>query len=198
MKISLRQARRVEREIGTELDINHSRGHGTVAVSIYEDLHEKVNAANADTVKVLSREKSLLRIRFAIRKSIETENEVSGINALMNKEAELKATSKLLTALMTTELPASEYQLATSRFDALKAQHAAGNPPASRYGEPTDSITLTSVLRTETLDQLKAEAKVVQRALLETVDQLSALNAGRQIEISDEDVKFLEAASIIV
>lgn len=201
MQISLRQARRVEREIGAQLEIDShgSRGLGSgITVTVYENLEYRLKAIQEDTIRGLAKATSLIEIRATIRKAIESANEISGINQLMNYEAQLKARQKLLTAAMTGELSAADREIAVARHAALKAAVAAGNTPQSRYGEATDGIALTAVLTSETMDALRENAKKIQRALLETVDKLSALNASSTITIADYDVKTLEEHSIIV
>lgn len=201
MQISLRQARRVEREIGAQLEIDShgSRGLGSgITVTVYENLEDRLKAIQEDTIRGLAKATSLIEIRATIRKAIESANETSGINQLMNYEAQLKARQKLLTAAMTGELSAADREIAVARHAALKAAVAAGNTPQSRYGEATDGIALTAVLTSETMDALRENAKKIQRALLETVDKLSALNASSTITIADYDIKTLEEHSIIV
>lgn len=201
MQISLRQARRVEREIGAQLEIDPrgSRGLGSgITVTVYENLEDRLKAIQEDTIRGLAKATSLIEIRATIRKAIESANETSGINQLMNYEAQLKARQKLLTAAMTGELSAADREIAVARHAALKAAVAAGNTPQSCYGDAIDGIALTAVLTSETMDALRENAKKIQRALLETVDKLSALNASSTITIADYDIKTLEEYSIIM
>ena len=122
MKVSMKQARRIEREIGAEIELNTQGQHGIgsqVSVSIYEDLSEKLSALQEETLQSVLKIQDLIRIRFAIRKAIETENEVSGLNALMNQEASLKALAKVLTNVMTGELTDAERNVAIQRHATL-------------------------------------------------------------------------------
>lgn len=199
MKLTLRQARRVEREIGTELDIDQTaHGRHGVAVSAYENLLDRLNEIQKDSFEVLAKHQNLLRIRYALRKAVETANEASGLNTLMNREAELKALSKLLTALMTPELTDANITVIAARHAALKASIDAGKAPENHYGQATDTITLNQVCKTETLAKLGEQAKIVQRELLKIVEKQSSLNNSFEVEISDEDVKILEMNNIIV
>jgi hypothetical protein len=199
MKLSLKQARRVEREIGAELEIDTVGGRRNQATfSIYESLRDKVAAIQKETVDGLLKVKELTRIRFAIRKAIETENEVSGLNALMNREAELKSLAKVLTSLMTVELTDEDLEIAVQRHAAAKAANEKGTVVQSRYGESTDELTLGTTLRTETLESLRVYAKQIQRELLTVVDQLAALNATRSISLGEIDAKALEDAGIVL
>jgi len=199
MKISLKQARRVEREIGGELELTVMSGHRNQAtISIYENIRDKVATIQTQTLDSLSKVKELTRIRFAIRKEIETQNETAGLNTLMNREAELKAMAKVLTSLMTVELTDEELEIAVQRHAAAKVANEKGTVVQSRYGEATDSLVLGTALRTDTLEALRVEAKSIHRELLSTVEKLAALNVGVQVVVPDADTKILEAAGIVV
>lgn len=199
MKISLKQARRVEREIGAELELSVLHGNRNQAsISIYEDIRAKVATIQTQTLESLNKVKELTRIRFAIRKEIETQNEVADLNILMNREAELKAMSKVLQAMMTVELSDEELEIAVQRHAAAKAANEKGTVVQSRYGEATDVLVLGTALRTDTLETMRVYAKSIQRELLTTVDKLAALNASVQVVLPDADAKFLETAGIVV
>lgn len=200
MKVSMKQARRIEREIGAQLEIDTHGRHslGQVTVSIYENFEDKVREAHNEVMENLARHTELTNIRFKIRKAIETTNEASGINRLMNQEAGLKALAKLLTGAMSGELSEADYKIAQQRHAALKSANEKGIVVQSRYGESTDSLVVGNIMFTDSLEKLRAQAKDIQRMTLNVVDELAALNANQSIEISDEDVKVLEAASIVV
>lgn len=201
MKVSMKQARRIEREIGAQLEIDsHGRDSygGAVSISIYENFESKMQAIQEQTLKGIQTASELIRIRFAIRKAIETTNEMSGINNLMNQEAGMRSLAKQLTAAMTGELTADEYNIAKSRHEALKQSNEKGTVVQSRYGAETDALTVAKVLNTTTLNELRDIAKGLQRDLLRVVEELSTLNANSKVEIADEDVMFLEASTILV
>lgn len=198
MQISLKQARRVEREIGAELDMNVQGNGRAQSISIYENLTDKVEAAQTDMFVELTKFKTLTKLRFALRKAIETENENGGLNTLMNREAELRSLAKVYTQLMGAELKDDDLSIIVQRHAALKIAAEKAPVAPSRYGEPGDAVTMTTMLRTSTLEALRADAKLIQRELLDVVDKLSGLNATRTVKMSDEDVKALEAAGIIV
>ena len=194
MQISLKQARRVEREIGAELDINVAHGlGGAAAISIHESFIDKLATIQKAALDGADKEEALLKIRFAIRKLIETENEVGGLNTLMNKEALLRSRAKALTARMTSELTQDEYKIAAARHAA--AVNSGG--VQSHYGL-TDTVRMDNTMFTSTLDVLREKSKTVQREMLNTVDKLTALNSSRMISLSDEDVVTLEKYNIIV
>lgn len=195
MKLSLKQARRVEREIGTELDINtqaESLG-GHLAISIHEDFVTKLQTIQEKALETARSSQEALRIRYNIRKQIETENEVSGINALMNREAFLRANAKVLTGLMSGELTNEEVKIASARHAA--AVQSGG--VQSHYGL-TDTVALHHTIFTSTMDQLRERAKEVQRELITVVEKLTAMNSTRTVVLEDKDVEHLEKMNIVV
>lgn len=197
MKLTLKQARRAEREIGTELGKLVVSRH-QVSVSIYEDVRSKVNEIQKQTLENLKKIQQLASIRFAIRKAIETENEVSGLNKLMNREAELKVLDAAIENISVIELTDDALEIAVQRHAATKASHEKGTVVQSRYGEATDEITIPATLRTQTLEDIRAAAKAIQRELRDVADQQAALNVGRTIELHDADAKTLEEAGIVL
>lgn len=202
MKVTLRQARRIEREIGAKIESLITRdihNHGGFSVTVYEDLRAKVQEVQKSTLEEAASILELTRIRFAIRKAIETSNETSGLNSLMNREASLKTVTKYLTAKMVGELSQQDLDIAVNRHAALKAQVEGGTAPQNRYsGETTDALTIAQTLTAETLDHLRAEAKNIQRELLAIVERQLAINATASFEVPDEDVKLLEKNDIVV
>lgn len=199
MQLNLTQARRVEREIGKELD-NETQGtaRSNLAVSVYEDLPQKVNAAQLTLLADLAKVSALAAIRFSIRKAIETQNEQAGLNALMNREAELKYMAGVYAALTITELDNKNLDIAFQRHAAAKAAVEKGTPIGNRYGQPTDEIQLDSIVRTETMEKLRGEAKSIQRELVATSAKLATLNATTKVELSAEDAERLEEYGIVL
>lgn len=199
MQLNLTQARRVEREIGKELDSEtQGTARSNLAVSVYEDLPQKVNAAQVTLLADLAKVSALAAIRFSIRKAIETQNEQAGLNALMNREAELKYMAGVYAALTITELDNKNLDIAFQRHAAAKAAIEKGTPIGNRYGQPTDEIQLDSIVRTETMEKLRGEAKSIQRELVATSAKLATLNATTKVELSAEDAERLEEYGIVL
>lgn len=195
MQLTLRSARRLEREIEAQVQIltEGTRNHN-VAVSIYQNFDEVVDFLQTNVAVAVDSAFKLAAIRAKIRKAIETANEVTGLNAMMNEEALLKIKAKILTGAMSSELTPAEREITKRRHAAM----VASGPTANAYGGSTDTVTLAHTMEKATLDQFKTQAKEIQRRLLELVDGMSALNTTRTIEVSDEDVAFLEANSFVM
>jgi hypothetical protein len=197
MQLTLKQARRLEREIEAEQQLRAAsiNTHG-IQISIHENFAEKLFDLQKDTIATVDVCFKMATLRYKIRKSIETDNELSGINLFMNQEALLKNKQKILTDVMTPEFTVSELSIAKKRHDA--ACTAGGASMGSHTSAMVDYTTVRNTMIKDTLDIFKAQAKDVQRALLKLVDQMTALNSTRTIEISDEDAAFLESLNIVV
>jgi hypothetical protein len=196
MQFNLRSARRLEREIETEiqnLTMGVTAGNG-LNVSIYEDFDATLASAQSTVVTNVEKAFRLADIRAKIRKAIETANEASGINSLMNEEALLRAKQKLLTNAMGPELTFSEVQVLRAKHAGLKAT----GPQSSNYGAVQDSIGVRHIMEKETLDLLKAQSKGIQRRLLKLVDELTSKNTTLEIKVEQVDIEFLEANSFVV
>lgn len=196
MKLTLKQARRVEREIGTKIEAAMNNVGHRKTVSVYEDLRNAVDVLQVQTLNGFKLIKELTRIRFAIRKQIETANEQFELNTLMNREAELKSLAKAVTTLRTTELSNEDLEILVQRHAQAKVANEKGTS-VSRYGDATDEVHLMSWLRTETVAALDKETKDIQRELVSVVDKLSTLN-GSAISISDTDAAILDEEGIIL
>jgi hypothetical protein len=196
MKLVLRSARRLEREIEAEVNmaVHVASARGGINVSIYESFDDTIATAQSTITKSIDTAFRLSEIRAKIRKMIETENEVSGVNRLMNEEAVLKVKSKVLTQVMGAELTPADRKIALERHRAQVASGAVQNA----YGQTTDTVAVSHVMEKATLDLFKAQAKDVQRRMLKIVDEITALNTSRTIEIGAEDVAFLEANNFVL
>lgn len=197
MEFTLKTARRLEREIGAEVEnlTNQISGMQRAHVSIYEDVDAVVQQNEVKLISMAEVSFRLVEIRSKIRKSIETANENEGLNTLMNEEAMLRAKLKVLNQVPSTELTPNELNVVRSKHASLKA---AGPQTNSYGGGAQDTVAIQSVLLKPSVDLFKAQAKDIQRRLLKVVDSLTALNTGKMIEINDSDISFLEAHSFVV
>lgn len=195
MQLTLRSARRLEREIEAQVQLltNGASTNGS-AVSIYQDFDAVINALQINVANSVASAFKLASIRAKIRKAIETMNESSGLNSMMNEEALLKIKAKVLAQVMTVELTPQERVISKKRHAAL----VASGPVASHYGGSTDTSPLACTLEKAALDTFKAQAKEIQRRLLKLVDDMSAINTTKTVELTTEDVVFLEANSFVL
>lgn len=195
MQLVLRSARRLEREIEAEIQLQsgkvQTRG---VDVSIYGDFDATIEKVQAENVSRISLIMKLMDIRYSIRKAIETKNEVSGLNTKINLEALLKAKAKLLTDLVGAELTEAERLVAQKRFEALQSS----GPINDHYGRQTDTVNVPHILSGESVAVYNAQAKDVQRTLLKLVDESTSVNTSVTIDVSDDDIAFLEANGFVL
>lgn len=195
MKLTLRQARRLEREIDSlkqELQA-HTESRSAV-ISIYQDFESTLKQKQEALVQAITTCVELTRIRFGIRKSIETDHEVSVLNIKMNEEALLKDQLKIYESLVHAELTDAELSIAQKRHAALVAKGAIGD----EYGRTTDTTTVHAMLSKHQHDLMKAQVKDIKKKLLVLVDEMTSLNTTRTITISDADIAELEKFGIVV
>jgi 23S rRNA maturation mini-RNase III len=195
MELTLRQARRLEREIeGLKQETLAKTECRQTAISIYQDFDAILKEKQDGIISAIATLVELTRIRFGIRKSIETDNEVSGLNVKMNMEATLKEELKVYDSLVHAELTEAEEQIAKRRHEAAVAAGAR----ADEYGRTTDSTTLHSILGKDKHDLMKLQIKSIRKRLLGLVDEMTALNSTRTIQVSTEDMAKLEEFGIVV
>jgi hypothetical protein len=195
MELVLRSARRLEREIEAEIQLQtnaiNTRG---VAISIYGDFDATIAQLQEQGEARMAKLSNLIEIRASIRKAIETKNETSGLNTKINREAMLKAKAKVLTQLVGAELTDAERLIASKRFEALK--NAGGT--VSDYGSHNDTVQVPHVMSAASVAGYNAQAKEIQRELLKLVDEMTAINTSVTITVSDDDVAYLEANSFVL
>lgn len=196
MELTLKSARRLEREIAAEIEnLTHQiTGSQGSLISIYEDVDSVVQQKEASLIAMAETSFRLVEIRSKIRKAIETANEQEGLNKFMNEEALLRAKMKVLNQVPSTELTPNELNVVRAKHASLKAT----GPQNNGYGASTDTVGLKQVLSKHNVDLFKAQAKDIQRRLLKVVDALTALNTGKTIQIDDSDISFLEGQSFVV
>lgn len=196
MQLTLRSARRLEREIEAQVQMltNGVTTGNASAVSIYQDFDAVIDSLQIIVANSVESAFKLATVRAKIRKAIETMNETSGLNAMMNQEALLKIKAKVLSQVMTNELTPEERSVSKKRHAAM----VASGPTTNHYGGSTDTSPLAATLEKAVLDQFKTQAKDIQRTLLKLVDDMSSINTTKTIDISDEDVAFLEANSFVL
>ena len=195
MELVLRSARRLEREIEAEIQLQtNAINTRAVEVSIYGDFDATIAKLQEQGEVRLAKLSNLIEIRASIRKAIETRNETSGLNVKINREAMLKSKAKVLTQVVGTELTDGERLVASKRFEALKA--TGGNTDS--YGRTNDSITVPHVMSADAIAGYNAQAKEIQRELLKLVDEMTAINTSVTVTVSDEDVAYLEANSFVL
>lgn len=195
MQLTLRNARRLERAIEQHIvglaPLFQTRN---IQISIYENFEETVAALQTKVIDAVTVAERMVGIRTAIRRLIQNDNEVSGLNKLIAEEASLRATAKVLEQAKGLELTPAEKAIAKKRHDAAVTTGAVQD----QYGRVSDVTTLPATLEKATLDVLTVKVKEIQKRLLQITDESTARNTTRLVTVSDDDIAFLEANEIVV
>lgn len=197
MQINLRQARRLENNIKAaqaKISAPFSNVHRSLSVSIHQNFDSVVQEQQEKMIQALDESDALGFIRFALRKAIESKNELAGVNALMNEESRLKEQIKNLQTGQGFFVDANNIAVAKARHSSLKNS----GPMQTQFGKPVDSVDLESSLTEETSKIFEARAKVIQKRINKIVEEIGALNTTVLIELSDADVALLDKHDIIV
>jgi len=194
MQINLRQARRLERNLMlAQQKLNSDMSEHQIRVTLHEDFQEAVNAMQTKIESAAVQSVNLIALRFAVRKAIETQNEVAGINQLMNEEAKLKELAKVIETSTAHPVTDAEVKVAKARHEAM----VKSGPTQTSY-QTIDYIEVNGSTTSALQASLSAESKTTQRRLAQIGEQLSALNTTTMIELSKDDVDLLDKHDIVI
>lgn len=197
MKLTLRQARRLEREIESAiLEVLHEGVKvRNVAITAYQDFDETIRVSNETAIATVEKADRLNKIRFSVRRAIQCVHELEGLNDLMSEEAMLKRSLQLIDSVLVPEFTDKEQTIAKARHKAvLSAESATQNA----YGQLSDQISVTSIVTKNTLDQAKTSRKAIEKRLRAIADKSAALNSSGTIELQEEAIAFVESLGIVV
>lgn len=196
MLITLRKAKKIQASIQTAIAAEDAKLTPRIVISTLKPTSEVegIILKARDTLRTqfdhLTRLESIV---FDIRRKVGQSNHTSGISDLVTEQASLKSREKRLARLIagTTETP--ELVSVMTEFAATK----------EAYERITDSYSLTSrefrasAVDAELLTGMRVAHNALVRRIADIQDTLEDLNKKQTIEISDEDMAYLQAALII-
>jgi len=196
MKLSLRQARRLEREIETQVSIvTGNLNTRNVAISMYEGFEQSVHLHQQKILDAVLEIKKLNKIRYAIRLAIQGLHQESGLNQLMNREVQVRAELTILENAIGPEFTDAEYEIARKKHASIVTSDKTST---DAYGRLTDQVSVHFILTKRSLDLLKGEQKLLKKELLRIADESSVINSTSVIEVADDDLVYLETLNIVV
>jgi len=199
MDLNLRKARKLEVKIQLYLDTNALES--TASVRTLGDAKEAAQAVEdtrVTSLKGLADRNQLLDVRYAIRRSIEQQNEESGINALLN--------DKILTERKIKELDAIDSKASFTEAelgDQLTAYAKilnSGSLESDRWGEKKADPKTTfkaPVFSKDDLEQFAVTKTDFQRRLEQIDDELSLKNLQSKVALSEDHLKLLESHRLL-
>lgn len=190
MEMNLRNARRVEREAESAIQLLTQALTANVnpVVSAFGDFDTLV-AQNQERVgQTIRTITQLTRTRTDIRRAIEVANETSTINQLISETVFLKNIIGLAESVV---------GVAASDLTQAKAQLAAQSsaPGAAMHQQ---QIRLMNVTDAGTLSVMKTELQRNKEALFRAKEEIAALNSSTRIKVADWQVPVLQEAGIIL
>jgi len=190
MNLTLRKARRLERSILERIDQENS---GTISFSVFSDTPDLEEAENG-FIAELKNKLELNQIRYNIRAQIDEVNFKSGLNALIGKEASLKARIRLLNLHLDVELRAltqqqlsKKHEINTQKAEALETRNnffSSEELEASFISTGSKEWISKQLLETNTLRQ-------------DVADEMLDINMNSIVIVSVEDLKVLKGLELL-
>ena len=209
MKLSLKEARRLEQEIQSYFDdqLNGLSISGVTVsafnISHNSDLVEAVDdsGVHQDAMNL----KDVIALRYKIRDMIARANLDCGITALMAKESAMKKVMQIHERfIVNTPLTEDKVNTTFKRIDAWNASDKS-NPltpePTGRFssgsGLSSDELKLDTIVSEDTATESLKEVKLLKKQLRGIVDECAALNINTKITLDESDTKFLTDLGIL-
>lgn len=199
MKLTLREARRLERAIETQINVTLAEGVklGPVAISVFQNFEDTITGLNVSAIRAFEVADRLSTLRYDIRRKIQRSHEANGLNDLMAEEAMLKNKLAILGKLGRNEFTPAESAIAQQRFTALAKRVSEGSA-TPEYGQNVDTMTLSTVVSKSTKDAVALTRKATEKRLRQIIDESAKANSFTTIEVLDSDIEFIEGLGLVV
>jgi hypothetical protein len=160
-----------------------------------KDSHEEANKSAWRTIESFSQ---LVHLQYKIRQLIAHNNALHGINALLNREAELnKIRAYLTNCVIQSENIGYEYENVEEAENALQNRrerilnNESGN---DRYGQ---SVVSACVLMDDDVKKIKDMINKIKLDLQEIKDHVQKINFSTMVEIDDESAAILNEIGLM-
>lgn len=197
MQITLKQARRLEKDIEQAISIAYksSVSHGSFNVSIHELINAKIEALRQESAQSQADGTELITARYAVRGLIAAAKETSGLNKLITQEAMIKdMMTRANIVAAQPPLVDQELTIAVARLDALRASKPAVN---DAYGRSSDTISVTGYLTEQVVTAATEQVRASKKQLVAIADKCAAMNSTVLVELDDGLVKTLTKFKLI-
>lgn len=200
MQLTLKQARRLEKEIEAHVtDIFSEQSAemcGSTQVSIHEDIVRVLDTKRDEVENCYEQLMKLIDVRYIIRDQIDQLKSTSGLNSIITREAMLKdLVKKFETFAAQKPLSVENQSVAVARLEALR--HSPEAQTTNTYGRINDNITVESFLSEEQVERYKSLVRKLKKELAELADKSAALNTTQTFDLHDAHVKTLRDAKLI-
>lgn len=194
MKISLKEARRIERRIQEK---GLRKGYPLKAnINIFSDVpvETAIDIENERVEESVELHVALIKARSSIRRGIQATNERSGINSLIAQREECIRLLSLWEDIVETSDDLKDASIVARTVENKLAR--AQNGKEDYYSTRADTVEFVAV-QASLLAYADEEVRNTQSRIDSCDDQLAALNATTKIELSEETSKLLVDQKII-
>lgn len=189
MELNLKKARKLDSKIQNYLDTNTISTLASIRVrGTLEDAKASISKSNQEVRDNVHDRLSLLDARFYIRRQIEQQNELGGINDLMNERVHTLKAIDEINKLSGEAL--SEEDLA----DRLKVAVDNLNNPNSYDSKTVFNVHVFTEKELEDLADRKAK---LQKRIEDIDDEITAKNAANKIKLNDDVLKLLQSKRLM-
>lgn len=199
MELNLRKARKLESKIQKFLEEKGLECTAEVrSLSSLDEAKSNLESKKSDFLKNLVDRENLLKTRYTIRKKIESKNEESGVNSLINM---LILTKKLIEDL--EKIPKDSLSSDQELSDLLKAHSLAfqnGNLEKSSFYSRNPKIKTSfdvSFLTPQDIENLNTRKIKYRKSIEDIEEKINLLNISQKIELPEDMVKLLEALKLL-
>ena len=193
MKISLRKADAIKREINTAMRDLSIRTQ--VTVTEFEDPETVIDAARKRSKENLAEWTALNAVFYEIRKKVDHANKSSGISDILADIAAIDARISVLREMTLENAQATNLGILKGRLKKIKdTPHDSGS---HRYGGLSSENIETGIFTGEEVEAHKTEVQSNKKKIMKFKENLLALNLSTEIELSDTAEAVLVKADIV-
>ena len=202
MKLSLREARKIETRIQAKINEGIVNGR---AINIHEELLDDINGTNdwlaetfamgQESAVVMS---GLVSARASIRRAVQATNERVGINELVAKRKEMISIRSVWGEVVQGYDVQNGHAMTGKILQGVVASaKEAASVPSSGYGRTRNDVITVAAISDEMYEQAESKMRSMLRDIDQVEDKLAGLNASTKIELEAELVELLEAQDLL-
>ena len=193
MKISLRKADAIKREINTAMRDLFIRTQ--VTITEFEDPETVIDAARKRSKENLAEWTALNAVFYEIRKKVNHANKLSGISDILADIAAIDARISVLREMTLENAQATNLGILEGRLKKIKdTPHDSGS---HRYGGLSNEKIETGIFTGEEIETHKTEVQSNKKKIMKFKEKLLALNLSTEIELSGTAEAVLVKADIV-
>lgn len=198
MKLSLKSARRLEKNVGEVIsNIMHNQNGASYELSIYDNVDVLRDVAS-DKYKVIQDLVRMTEIRYCLRREIGRANNDSNLNDLIVEEASLKAMESIFMNVVRLSGNPAYAPMDDKSFDKIQARLESAKKRADTVDYMADAIDVRNVFDQDMVNNLINLSNTNKARIMAIQDECSRINATATIEVDDMNVEFLRSYNVVI